>query len=219
MVNNPTHKPFFLSRRVSECFSTCINEMVIKHAEDNTVFTNDMVIEQFKECIVEHTKFPIINTTPEIHDDTTLAVYDSTDKLILGKPDILLATNPEMAVYYAENNLLRWAERSAANNYIIMAEGIILLMAVQYYLQNTYAVRQGLFYFACKTAIQNELHNYIVNNQLYIPNIFELPEVQKYCNKYGYDPQLFKQKHLQARFFGGTIVGGDFTFLMFFGVG
>lgn len=219
MVNNPLHNPSFLSNKIHASFTEALNQMVIKYTADNAVFTNNHSIDKLKESIKTCTNFPIVKTIPELYENENLAVYNSTDKIILGKPDILLDTNPAMAVYYAEHDLLRWAPRSAANNYIILAEGIILLLAVQYYLKNATNLYKGLFCFACKNAIQNELDNYITNNHLNIPDIFELHEVKRYCTKFGYDPRLFKQKHLQATLYGATMVDADFTFLMFFGVG
>lgn len=219
MVNNPSHNPTFLSKKIHGSFTDALNQMVIKYIVDNAVFTNNHVLEKLKDSIKTCTNLPIVKNIPALYNDESLAVYNITDKIILGKPDILLDTNSAIAVYYAENDLLRWAPRSAANNYVILAEGLILLMAVQYYLANNYHVQQSLFCLACKNAVQNALHNYITNNQLNIPDIFELHDVKKYCTQFGYDPQLFKQKHLQAKLLGATMVEADFTFLMFFGLG
>jgi hypothetical protein len=218
MVNNPLHNPSFLSRKVHQCFTATINQMIIQYAEANAVFTNAHVIEKLKDCIKKHTNFPIV-PAHEVIIEESFSIYNTTDKVILGKPDILLATNPEMAVHYVENDVLRWAPRSAANNYIIMAEALILLAAVHYYVKQTLTGQRSLFCLACKNAIQNNLQDYITNNQLSIPNIFEIHEVKRYCKQNNYDPQLFNQKHIEANFYGTTMIEADFTFLMFFGVG
>lgn len=216
MVNNPLHTPGVLSSKVHSCFTETINQMVIKYNEANAVFNNAMVIEKLKECVQKKTNFPIATEIRE-RNDRNLCLYDAGEKQILGKPDILLDANPEIAIHYVESDLLRWAPRTAANNYIIMAEALLLLTAVHYYVKNTLTGQRSLFCLACKSATQNNLQDYITNKRLYIPNIFDLHDVKRYCRQNNYDPALFKQKNIEAQFYGTTLIEADFTFLMFFG--
>jgi hypothetical protein len=238
MVNNPTYTPYFLWRKLANPISLFVTNKVRAYqqtAHYRKLMSKEVVqfIQHIMPITIGNIKL-IDDIATRFGDTDKIALYEDATTSIIGIPDVMTDTHPPLNVYYIEHRQLRKTlnvlnrqdkkvENVTPNNPKVfesfLAEGLLLLTAVDYASKNCYNTNASLVVMACTQEMVNLLQPHFESKLiLHIADITALPYIHEYLAIHNMDAQLLKQKNCNLTLFDTIHIEQDGSCLLYWGV-